>query len=116
MVNYVSEFVLVMYLGKICEFGRTAEVFSPPYHPYTEALLSAVPEVGTGTKKSMIRLEGSVPVPDGTLTGCHFHTRCPRKAGEICEREAPPRLSFSDTHYLYCHLPRSVLEGMEKVF
>ncbi|MEI7885106.1 MAG: ABC transporter ATP-binding protein [Clostridia bacterium] len=116
VVNYISDFVMIMYLGKICEFGRTAEVFSPPYHPYTEALLSAVPEVGGGSKKSLIRLEGSVPVPDGTITGCHFHTRCPRKIGNICEREIPPKVNLTDTHYIHCHLPNEKLEKMESVF
>ena len=116
VVNYVSDFVIVMYLGKIAEFGRTAEIFKPPYHPYTEALLSAIPEVGTGNKNTMIRLEGSVPVPDGSITGCNFHTRCPRKVGEICERQVPPKVMFSSTHYLNCHLPKEELAGMESVF
>lgn len=115
VVNYVSDFVMVMYLGKICEFGRTEEVFSPPYHPYTEALLSAVPEVGSGTKQNMIRLEGSVPVPDGSIRGCHFHTRCPRKIAGLCDAVDPPRVEFGETHYLHCHLPKEELEKMERV-
>jgi len=116
VVNFVSEFVMVMYLGKICEFGRTSEVFAPPYHPYTEALLSAVPEIGTGAKKSMIRLEGAVPVPDGSISGCNFHTRCPRKIGAICEHAAPPKVSMSTTHYIHCHLPREEMDKMERIF
>ena len=116
VVNYVSDFVMVMYLGKISEFGRTEEIFKPPYHPYTEALLSAAPEVGAGNRTSMIRLEGSVPVPDGTLSGCHFHTRCPRKVGRICESQDPPKVKLSGTHYLHCHLPQDVLASMASVF
>ncbi len=115
VVNYVSDFVLVMYLGKICEFGKTTEIFQPPYHPYSEALLSAIPEIGAGEKKNLVRLEGAVPTPNGHLTGCHFHTRCPRKLGAICETTEPPKLEFGSTHYICCHLPKEELLKMESV-
>jgi peptide/nickel transport system ATP-binding protein len=115
VVNYISDYVIVMYLGKICEAGKTAEIFNPPYHPYTEALLSAVPEIGLGEKKTLIRLEGSVPVPDGRLRGCPFHTRCPRKIGSICETTVPPEIHFSSTHNICCHLSIEELNKMNSV-
>src|SRR3546814_13399084 len=79
-----------MYLGRIVEQGTTDEVFSPPYHPYTEALLSAVPIADTSVEKTRIILEGNLPSVTNPPSGCVFNTRCPRKLGAVCETEAPP--------------------------
>lgn len=102
-VRYLSDFIAVVYLGRVWEIGQTAEVFAPPFHPYTEALLSAIPVVDPDVVLPQIRLEGQVPSPAAPPPGCTFHTRCPRKLGEICERELPPWRDVSPTHRICCH-------------
>ena len=89
-VRYLADRVVVMYLGQIMERGSTEEVFSPPYHPYTEALLSAVPIADPEVERRRIVLQGSLPSPLDPPKGCPFSTRCPRKLGEICETEPAP--------------------------
>ena len=79
-----------MYLGALMEWGDAADVFAPPYHPYTEALLSAIPVADPDTVQRPLRLEGSVPSALNIPGGCRFHTRCPRKLGTICETRTPP--------------------------
>jgi peptide/nickel transport system ATP-binding protein len=111
VINYISDSILVMYLGRICEYGRREEVVGPPYHPYTEALLSAVPEVDPSLEKTNIRLEGSPPNPTQKIAGCPFAGRCHRKPGEICDTVPPPRLEFSDDHFIFCHLSTKALRG-----
>ncbi len=101
VVRQIADRVAVMYLGEIVEFGPTAEVFSQPHHPYTEALLAAVPRIDGPA--SAMRLEGSVPKPTSPPPGCAFHTRCPRLAGEICAREVPPLQPRGEGHWLKCH-------------
>ena len=115
LVRYLADRVVVMYLGRIVEQGTTDEVFGPPYHPYTEALLSAVPIADTRIRKKHIVLEGEIPSPLRLPTGCPFHTRCHRKIGQICETEAPPRRQFADGHEILCHLPPEQLTAMEPV-
>jgi peptide/nickel transport system ATP-binding protein len=105
VVRYVSDFIAVVYLGRLCEFGRVSEVFRPPYHPYAEALLSAVPTADPTERKERIRLEGSVPSAIDPPQGCRFHTRCPRKIGEICET-TPPEPTIEGDHAIFCHIPR----------
>ena len=111
VVNYISDHVLVMYLGRICEYGRRDEVVTPPYHPYTEALLSAAPEVDPSRKRKTIRLEGSPPNPTRKIIGCPFAGRCHKKIGDICDKTPPPKVDLSDSHYIYCHLPLERLSG-----
>lgn len=115
LVRYLADRVLVMYLGKIVENGTVEEIFSPPYHPYTEALLSAVPIADTSVKKKRIVLKGELPSPSDPPPGCPFQTRCPRKIGSICETEAPPLRKFSGAHGIACHLSEEVLRSMEPV-
>ena len=115
LVRYLADRVLVMYLGKIVEFGTTEEIFSPPYHPYTEALLSAVPIADTSIKKKRIILKGELPSPSAPPPGCPFQTRCPRKIGAICEQEAPPIREISSQHNIACHLSLEELRSMEPV-
>ncbi len=90
VVRYLADRVVVMYLGLIMEQGTTDQVFAPPYHPYTEALLSAVPIADTSVKKKHIVLKGELPSPMNPPSGCPFQTRCHRKIGAICETEMPP--------------------------
>ena len=97
-------FFMVMYLGRICEYGKRDEVVGPPYHPYTEALLSAVPDVNPSLSKANIRLEGSPPNPTKKITGCPFAGRCHKKIGSICDTTPPPKVDFSESHFVYCHL------------
>src|SRR5689334_21122862 len=85
VVRYLADYVAVMYLGKIVEFGSVDDVFSPPYHPYTEALLSAVPIADPDRQQKRILLEGAMPSPRDVPKGCPFSTRCPRKVGDICD-------------------------------
>jgi peptide/nickel transport system ATP-binding protein len=109
VVRYISDAVAVMYLGQVCEIGRTEEVFGPPYHPYTEALLSAVPDPDPRPRPERIRLQGPVPSAVDPPSGCRFHTRCPRKIGPICETTPPPVQAGSATHRIACHIPLAEL-------
>jgi peptide/nickel transport system ATP-binding protein len=113
-VRWLCDRVVVMYLGNVFEAGSVDEVFSPPYHPYTEALLSAIPIPDPGVSRDRIRLEGPVPSPRRPPSGCKFQTRCPRKWGDICEQEPPPRQQVSPGHHIYCHRPLDDL--MNEVF
>jgi peptide/nickel transport system ATP-binding protein len=115
LVRYLADRVVVMYLGHIVEQGQTDEVFAPPYHPYTEALLSAVPIADTSIKKKQIILEGSLPSVMNPPKGCVFNTRCPRKIGSICETELPPEVEASPGHVIACHIPLPELNEMEPV-
>ena len=115
VVRYLADRIVVMYLGQIVERGTTVEVFSPPYHPYTEALLSAVPIAAPTVKKRHIVLEGVLPSAMDPPTGCPFHTRCPRKLGAICETEPPPRREAAEGHAIACHIPLEELRAVEPV-
>ncbi|MCF8468637.1 MAG: ABC transporter ATP-binding protein [Sneathiella sp.] len=115
VVRYLSDRVVVMYLGHIVEQGTTDEVFSPPYHPYTEALLSAVPIADTSVEQKQIILEGDIPSAVNPPPGCPFQTRCQRKIGSICETELPPMKEFKPGHHILCHLDEDVFADMEPV-
>ena len=109
---------MVMYLGHVVELGTTDQVFSPPYHPYTEALLSAVPIADTSIEKTHIVLEGDIPSAMDPPPGCPFQTRCRWKdkvAGGLCETEVPTQKTLADGHEIKCHLPQSELDAMEPV-
>jgi peptide/nickel transport system ATP-binding protein len=103
-------------LGRLLEIGPSDSVFSGPHHPYTEALLSANPSLedraGTGGDKR-IRLAGELPSALNLPSGCAFHTRCPRKLGEICERQEPPLYPASEGHAIRCHIPAAELARMQ---
>jgi peptide/nickel transport system ATP-binding protein len=102
VVRYLADRIAVMYLGHVMELGSAEQVFSPPHHPYTEALLSAVPTLD-GEEGARIRLEGDVPSAADPPSGCVFQTRCPRKKGPICETEMPPLVEVERGHLLRCH-------------
>jgi peptide/nickel transport system ATP-binding protein len=115
VVRYLADQVAVMYLGKIVEFGSVEDVFSPPYHPYTEALLSAVPVADPDIKQIRIILEGSIPSPTDLPDGCPFATRCPRKVGAICDDTPPPEQTSASGHRIACHIPLADLVKIEPV-
>jgi peptide/nickel transport system ATP-binding protein len=104
-VSYLADWVLVMYLGEIVEEGTTEQVFSHPSHPYTEALISAVPRLNPAMQPQRIRLDGDVPSARAIPSGCRFHTRCPRYLGDVCVKEAPPWRDAGDGHFIRCHIP-----------
>lgn len=103
VVYQVSDRVGVMYLGNFVEVGEKEKIYSNPMHPYTQALLSAVPVPDPTAKRERILLEGSIPSAHKPPTGCKFHTRCP-KCMECCKTQAPERYEVDDGHYVYCHL------------
>ena len=103
VVEHISDRVGVMYLGNFVEVGDKRKLYSNPLHPYTQALLSAVPVPDPTAKKDRIILEGSIPSALNPPSGCKFHTRCPR-CMDICKKKAPERYQVSDDHYVYCHL------------
>ncbi|HEY7732002.1 MAG TPA: ABC transporter ATP-binding protein [Gaiellaceae bacterium] len=112
VVRYLSDRIAVLYLGRLMELGPAATVFEPPHHPYTEALLSAVPTID-GEQRTRIELEGEIPSAADPPSGCVFHTRCPRKLGEICESEEPPLAEVEPEHLLRCHIPLEELRVMQ---
>jgi peptide/nickel transport system ATP-binding protein len=112
VIRYLSDRICVLYLGRVLELGPAEAVFSPPHHPYTEALLSAVPSVD-GTEADRIKLDGEIPSPADPPSGCVFHTRCPRKVGEICETTEPPLIEPEPGHAIRCHIPLEQLREMQ---
>ena len=118
IVRYLSDRVMVMYLGHVVELATTDQVFSPPYHPYTEALLSAVPIADTKVEKKNIVLDGDIPSAMNPPPGCPFQTRCNWKSkvpGGLCEKEVPPVRFLADGHQVKCHLSDEVFATMEPV-
>jgi peptide/nickel transport system ATP-binding protein len=115
VVRYLADRVAVMYLGKIVEFGEVEDVFQPPYHPYTESLLSAVPIPDPDLMQKRIILEGSLPSVRNVPAGCPFATRCPRKVGPICDTTPPPEHRTPTGHRIACHIPFDELKRVEPV-
>jgi peptide/nickel transport system ATP-binding protein len=120
VVRFFSDYVGVMYLGQIMEIGPAEAIYAPPYHPYTEALLSAVPIPDPSVEQKHIRLEGTVPSAISPPSGCRFHTRCPRRelmpdGGRLCETDVPPWLEVGEEHRIFCHLPIEPLSSFEPV-
>jgi peptide/nickel transport system ATP-binding protein len=120
VVRFFSDLIAVMYLGKFMEIGAAEAIYAPPYHPYTESLLAAVPVPDPSVQQEHIRLEGDVPSPLNPPSGCPFHTRCPRRemapdGGKICEMETPPWRDAGEGHRIFCHIPLEKLAQIEPV-
>ena len=103
VIQYISDRIAIMYLGEIVEIGRTEEIFTEPKHPYTKALLSAVPEINPTEKKEIITMTGELPSPQNLPQGCKFHTRCPFVMDK-CKEQQPEEKEFSPTHTCKCFL------------
>jgi peptide/nickel transport system ATP-binding protein len=110
VVQYVADRVAVLYLGRIMEVGTTRRIFGGPHHPYTEALLSASPDLDEDKR---IRLEGEIPSASDPPSGCVFQTRCHRKIGEICETVEPPLAEPEDGYQIRCHIPVDELARLQ---
>ena len=102
-VRFCADDVAVMYLGRIVEIGPCETIYQRPNHPYTTALLAAVPRPDPDLKPSRIRLTGRVPSAMNPPSGCRFHTRCPFKIGAVCEQEEPPSRDMGADHLIFCH-------------
>ncbi len=110
VVRYVSDRVAVLYLGRLLEIGSAHDVFDGPHHPYTAALLSAMPTLrASHARPERVRLFGEPPSPAAAPPGCTFHTRCPRKLGAVCEEQDPPFADAGNGHLIRCHIPVSEL-------
>ena len=115
VVRYLSDRIAVLYLGHLMEYGEAETVFTGPHHPYTEALLSAVPSLD-GQLRERIRLTGEIPSPANPPPGCVFHTRCPRKLSSgVCETVCPPLVEVEPGHHMACHIPLEELRRMQSV-
>jgi peptide/nickel transport system ATP-binding protein len=112
VVRYISDRIAVLYLGRLQEIGPADVVFDGPHHPYTEALLSAVPTIDGGGRHR-IRLEGDIPSAASPPSGCVFHTRCPRMLGAICEETEPPLVEVEAGHLMRCHIPIEELRELQ---
>jgi peptide/nickel transport system ATP-binding protein len=115
VVRFFCDSISVMYLGQVAEVGPAEAIYSPPYHPYTEALLSAVPIPDPRVEQSHIRLSGTVPSALNPPSGCRFHTRCPHFIGDICVTEQPGWLDTGTGKRILCHLPKEELAKMRSV-
>jgi len=115
VVGYLADVVAVIYLGQLMEVSESASIFDPPHHPYTEALLSSVPLIDPEGQQEEIRLEGEVPSPSEEVTGCPFHTRCPRFIGPICVEEVPPwREMEGGKKRTFCHYTEQELRERQR--
>jgi peptide/nickel transport system ATP-binding protein len=112
-VRHLSDDIAVIYLGQIVEMGSAESVFAPPFHPYTEALFSAIPIPDPDVHRERIRLRGSVPSAMHIPSGCRFHTRCPRKIGPVCEEHEPPWQDAGEGHLIQCHIPPQELSAAQ---
>ena len=113
VIRAVSDRVIVMYLGKVVEVSRTDDLFENPIHPYTQALLSAIPVPDPERKRNIVVLSGDVPSPANPPAGCRFHTRC-RFAEEICTKEEPKLEEIKEGHTAACHFAREIVSGQKK--
>ena len=116
VVAHIADRIAVMYAGTICEEGPTDAILAPPYHPYTEMLLSAIPSSDPGIAQAL-RIRSAIDKTTGgaATRGCVYHPRCPRKLGKICEETPPPIVTAAAGHRIACHLPLAVLEAIPTV-
>jgi len=104
LARHVCDRIAIMYLGKIMEMGTTEQIVFEPLHPYTNALLKAVPVPDPEAKRIEVVIKGEIPSPVNPPSGCRFHTRCPSCIGDICRKEEPPLIEIEKGHYVACHL------------
>jgi peptide/nickel transport system ATP-binding protein len=114
VVGFVSDVVAVIYLGSLMQLAPANEIFDPPYHPYTEALLSAIPLIDPGGRQERIRLEGDMPSPLEVPSGCPFHTRCPRFLGDMCIKQSPPERRTGSGGMIRCHISLDELQVAQR--
>ncbi|MEE8440079.1 MAG: ABC transporter ATP-binding protein, partial [Spirochaetia bacterium] len=114
VVGYVADWIAVIYMGRLMEVAYSADLFEPPYHPYTESLLSAVPLADPDAKQDRIRLTGEIPSSAQEMTGCPFHGRCPRHLGSVCDDEAPPWQTDDNAKSIFCHISIAELTAVQK--
>ncbi|MCW1967860.1 MAG: ABC transporter ATP-binding protein [Anaerolineae bacterium] len=123
VVRFFCDYIAVMYCGQIMEIGPAEAIYSPPYHPYTESLLAAVPIPDPTVQQSHIRLDGAIPSPANPPSGCRFHTRCPRRGlvpGDKCVTTVPTWQTIrtsdddNDSHRIFCHIPAEELSKLEQ--
>jgi len=103
LARHICERIAVMYLGKIMEKGNTEDIIYEPLHPYTKALMMAVPSPDPTAKRIEVVIKGEIPSPVNPPSGCRFHTRCQEYLGDICRREEPPLIHVGKGHYVACH-------------
>ena len=113
VVGYLADHIAVMYLGQLVETGEARQLFQPPFHPYTEALVSAIPLADPRQQTKRVLLSDNLPSAQNLPGGCRFHTRCPRKLGDICEKEAPPWRAGAFQHKIRCHIPLDELGALQ---
>jgi peptide/nickel transport system ATP-binding protein len=113
VVGYLADYIAVMYLGALFEVGYARDMFSAPLHPYTEALISAIPVPDPTHETMPVRLHDHTPSARNIPSGCRFHTRCPRKLGGLCEQQEPPWQDDGDGHFIRCHIPLEELVALQ---
>jgi peptide/nickel transport system ATP-binding protein len=110
VVGYLADVIAVMYAGRIMEMAAAGRLFEPPFHPYTEALLSAIPALDPTAVRRTIHLDGDVPSQIDVPPGCPFHPRCPRYLGDICREQTPPWRETPAGDRIFCHIPLDELQ------
>ncbi|MGW4489820.1 dipeptide ABC transporter ATP-binding protein [Amycolatopsis sp. NPDC004368] len=114
VVRYLADRIGVLYLGQLVEIGTADAVFQPPHHPYTEALLSAAPDLDPDETRRRIRLDGTYPSASTPPSGCRFHTRCPRALGDVCRTQEPPWQDTGKGNRYRCHIaPEDLLRRIK---
>lgn len=113
VVTYISDYIAVIYLGELMQVSTAQDLLDPPYHPYTEALLFAIPVLNHQTKPPTVLLDGEIPSPVLKPSGCPFHTRCPRLVGPICQNLSPSWQETPAGKRIFCHIPIEELLAMQ---
>ena len=114
VVGYLANQTAVIYVGNLMELSGQGDLFKPPHHPYTEALISAIPQIDRESKGAPIHLEGEIPDPTNIPRGCPFHTRCPRIIGDICAAKVPDwQVDPSTNKSIFCHIPLAELSAAQ---
>jgi peptide/nickel transport system ATP-binding protein len=114
VVGYLANQTAVIYVGNLMELSGQGDLFKPPHHPYTEALISAIPQIETSQNRTPIHLEGEIPDPTDIPSGCPFHTRCHRYIGDVCAQEVPSwQFDPSTKKSIFCHIPLAELSAVQ---